>query len=87
MPIGAQPRGARGTVEHPYSALNLRMGLASCGFVVCTLLAVSLAVLGNEVLAALATLLAVIALVDLVVIQLRRRQARRSGPGRHSLSG
>ena len=33
MPIGAQPRGARGTVGHPYSALTLRLVLAAFGLV------------------------------------------------------
>jgi len=30
-----QPRGARGTVEHPYSALRLRLVLAIFGVLVC----------------------------------------------------
>jgi hypothetical protein len=35
MPLGPQPKGARGTVERPYSALRLRLVLAIFGFVVC----------------------------------------------------
>jgi len=35
MPLGPQPRGARGTVEHPYSALRLRLALAVFGLVAC----------------------------------------------------
>ena len=35
MPIGPQPRGARGTIERPYSALRLRLGLAIGGVVIC----------------------------------------------------
>src|SRR5690348_11898700 len=46
MPIGPQPRGARGTVGHPYSALNLRLVLAIFGLVSCTVLAVLAARVG-----------------------------------------
>jgi uncharacterized membrane protein YqjE len=87
MPIGAQPRGARGTVGHPYSALNLRLVLASFGLVTCALLAVALVWIGNRFLAVVAGVLAVTALVDLAIIQLRRRQTRRTDPGRRSLFG
>jgi uncharacterized membrane protein YqjE len=87
MPIGAQPRGARGTIGHPYSALNLRLVLASFGLVTCALLALALLWIGSRVLAAVAAVLAVAALVDVVVIQLRRRQARPTDPGRRSLFG
>ncbi|MCW2643322.1 MAG: hypothetical protein JWP76_5628 [Dactylosporangium sp.] len=87
MPIGAQPRGARGTHGHPYSALNLRLVLASFGLVTCALLAIALLWIGSRALAVVTGVLALLALVDLVVVQLRRRQARPTGPGRRSLFG
>ncbi len=82
MPIGSQPRRARGTVEHPYSALNLRLVLACFGLVVCAGLAVLLAMRHLALLALVLALLAVVAAVDAVVVQLRRRQRRRH-EGRH----
>jgi membrane protein implicated in regulation of membrane protease activity len=85
MPIGPQPKGARGTVGHPYSALNLRLVLASFGLVSCAVLAGLLAWAGYWPVAAALALLAIIALVDIVVIQLRRRQRRRTDDAGHSL--
>ena len=85
MPIGAQPKGARGTAGHPYSALNLRLVLAGFGLVSCAVLAGVLLWKGVLPAAVIAGVFAVAALVDLVVIQLRRRQRRRVDPGRHSL--
>jgi hypothetical protein len=87
MPIGAQPKGARGTIGHPYSALNLRLLLACFGLVTCALLAVGLLRAGQPGLAAVAGLFALVALVDVVVIQLRRRQARRTHGGNGSVFG
>lgn len=85
MPIGPQPRGARGTVGRPYSALNLRLFFAVFGFVTCTALAVFLAVVRSWIAAAGLAVLALIAAGDIVVISLRRRARRRSDPERHSL--
>jgi hypothetical protein len=85
MPLGPQPRGARGTVGHPYSALNLRLVLAAFGFVACAVLAGVLAWARYPVAAAVAGLFALVALVDLVVVQIRRRRRRREDPARHSL--
>ena len=86
MPIGAQPPGRRGTVGEPYSALNLRLVLAAFGFVVCTGLAVLLWRWGWTVPAWLLAAWAVAALVDIVVVQQRRRARRRAEGGRdHSL--
>jgi membrane protein implicated in regulation of membrane protease activity len=81
----SQRRGARGTVGHPYSALNLRLMLATFGLVSCGILAVVawrlLPVLSMALVA-----LALVAAVDLVVIQRRRVARRREQPGvRHSL--
>jgi hypothetical protein len=85
MPIGAQPKDARGTVGHPYSALNLRLVLACFGLVSCGVLAGVSLWLRLPILAGIAFVCAVVALADLVVIQLRRRQRRRVDPTHHSL--
>jgi hypothetical protein len=86
MPIGAQPPGRRGTVGRPYSPLNLRLVLAAFGFVVCAGLAVLLWRTGWTVPAWLLAAWAVVALVDMVVVQLRRRARRRAeGDRNHSL--
>ncbi|MEU7901728.1 hypothetical protein [Actinoplanes sp. NPDC049118] len=86
MPIGSQPPGRRGTVDRPYSALNLRMVLAAFGFVVCSALAVVLWHAGWTVPGWLLAAWAVVAVVDMVVVQLRRRARRRCDGGReHSL--
>ena len=86
MPIGAQPPGRRGTAGSPYSPLNLRLVLAAFGFVVCTVLAVLLWRAGWIVPGWLLAGWAVVALIDLVVVQLRRRARSREEHGRnHSL--
>jgi hypothetical protein len=85
MPIGPQPRRARGTVGHPYSALNLRLVLAIFGLVSCTVLAVLVARLGYPLGAVVLGLFAAVAVVDIVVIQTRRRRRRRVEGGGHSL--
>lgn len=86
MPIGAQPPGRRGTVERPYSPLNLRLVLAAFGFVVCSLLAVWLWASGRNLPGWLLAGWAVVALGDVVVVQLRRRARAREQHGRnHSL--
>jgi Flp pilus assembly protein TadB len=81
MPIGAQPSGRRGTVGHADSALNLRLVLAGFGLVACAGLAVLLLRVGLQVLGWLCVGLAVIAAVDLVVVQLRRRARKRATSG------
>ncbi|MEU4675395.1 DUF6343 family protein [Micromonospora sp. NPDC023737] len=82
----SQPRRARGTVGHAYSALNLRLALAGFGLVIMAIFAV-LAFLANIVwLGVVCALLAVVAVVDLVIIQRRRAARRREEPGaKHSL--
>lgn len=86
MPIGAQPPGRRGTVDQPYSPLNLRLALAAFGFVVCTVLSVLMFRGGWTVPAWLLAAWAVAAVVDMVVIQFRRRARRRAEGGQdHSL--
>jgi hypothetical protein len=86
MPIGPQPPGRRGTVDEPYSPLNLRLVLAAFGFVVCTVLAILLFNTGWIVPGWVLLAWAVVALIDMVVVQLRRRARRRAEGGRdHSL--
>jgi hypothetical protein len=86
MPIGAQPPGRRGTSDQPYSPLNLRLALAIFGFVVCAVLAALLARWDQTVPAWILAAWAVAALVDIVVVQMRRRARRRAEGGRrHSL--
>jgi hypothetical protein len=86
MPIGAQPPGRRGTVGEPYSALNLRLVLAAFGFVVCTVLAVLLWRTGWTVPGWILAAWALVAVIDMIVVQLRRRARRRQeGDGGHSL--
>jgi hypothetical protein len=62
------------------SALNLRLVLASFGLILTLPLAVWAAVAGSTAFAVLLGALAVIAFVDILVIQYRRRQRRRSEP-------
>jgi hypothetical protein len=86
MAARSQPRGARGTVGHPYSALNLRLAFAVFGLVVCTVLAVLMWRADLGVGALILAALALTAAVDIVVVQRRRRARRREEPGRgHSL--
>ncbi|HEU4423316.1 MAG TPA: hypothetical protein VFR67_12350 [Pilimelia sp.] len=77
MPLSPQPRGARGTVGHPYSALTLRLLLAAFGLIVFAAMTVLLLRAGFELMAVLTGALAVVALVNIVVVQSRRRAARR----------
>jgi len=77
VPLGSQPRRADGTVEHPYSALRLRLGLALFGLVVCVVGAIVLWKVGAVPVAIALIVLAAIALVDAVVVILRLRRARR----------
>lgn len=82
----SQRESALGTVGHAYSALNLRLLLASFGLASCAVLAVVAARVGLSALAVALAVLAVVAAVDLVVIQRRRAARRREEPDvRHSL--
>lgn len=78
-----QPRGRRGTVGHPYSALNLRLLLASFGAVIMVVFAVLLAFAGQPVLAIIAAALAAVAVVDIAVVVRRIRVRHRQDPNRH----
>ena len=73
-------------MEEPYSPLNLRLVLAAFGLVVCTVLAVLLFRAGWTVPGWLLTAWAVAAVVDIVVVQMRRRARKHAEGGRdHSL--
>jgi membrane protein YdbS with pleckstrin-like domain len=85
VPIGAQPAGRRGTVDRPYSALNLRLVLAALGLISSAVLALVSFGVGLDALGWVLLLLAVVAVVDLVVVQLRRRARRRTEGGHSSL--
>ncbi|HWS38673.1 MAG TPA: hypothetical protein VN408_38795 [Actinoplanes sp.] len=86
MPLGPQPQGRRGTVEEPYTPLNLRLALAAFGLVICTVLSALLFRAGWTVPGWLLAAWAVAALIDIVVIQIRRRARSRTSPNRdHSL--
>jgi hypothetical protein len=85
MPIGAQPPNRRGTVGHPFSALNLRLALAVFGLVTCAVLAVLVMRTGARGFGWVLVALAAVAAVDIVVVQVRRRARRRAGDGHHSL--
>lgn len=77
---------ATGTVGHPYSALNLRLALATFGLIALAALAVVLAVMDYPVAAAVAAVAAAAAAINVVVVQWRRAERRRREPGvRHSL--
>jgi Family of unknown function (DUF6343) len=79
---GGQPRGRRGSVGQPYSALNLRLALASFGLVVSAGFAVACAVLKFDVAALALAAVALTALIDIVVLTRRRRARRRTEAGR-----
>jgi Flp pilus assembly protein TadB len=74
----------RGTHDHPKSALNLRLALATFGLVVCTVFAVIAFWAGIAVLGAILIVLAVVAAVDLAVVGRRVARRRRRGE-RHTL--
>jgi hypothetical protein len=66
--------------------LNLRLVLAIFGLVTCTALAVLSGRAGLTALAVILAVLAAVALVDIIVVQLRRAARRRAEPDRrHSL--
>ncbi|GAA2526099.1 hypothetical protein [Pilimelia columellifera] len=85
MRISAQPPRRRGTVGHPYSALNLRLALAAFGLVSSATLAVLLLRADLAAFGWAFAGLAAVAVVDLVVVQLRRRARRRIDGDRRSL--
>ncbi|RZU74627.1 hypothetical protein EV384_3102 [Micromonospora kangleipakensis] len=79
----SQPRRR---VSNAYSALNLRLALATFGLVTMTVFAVVAFWAHVAWLGVLCAVLAVVAVVDLIVIQRRRAARHREEPGvRHSL--
>lgn len=86
MPIRSQPRRARGTVGHAYSALNLRLVFAAFGLLSCAVLAFVSFRADLPALGVALAVLAVVAAIDIVVIQRRRSTRHREAPGaKHSL--
>jgi hypothetical protein len=85
MPIGAQPPGRRGTLDQPYSPLNLRLVLAAFGFVICTVLSVLSFRADWTVAGWLLAAWALVAVIDIIVVQLRRRARKRADGDHHSL--
>ncbi len=83
--LGGQPRRRRGTVDRPYTALNLRLILASVGLIGWVGLAVLAFLGGYTVVGWFLIAAAAFAVIDLVVIQLRRRARDRNDGGGHSL--
>lgn len=74
MPLGPQPRWARGTVERPYSALRLRLALAIFGLVACVAGGAVLWAFDVKPIAWLLFAGAVIALIDVAVVVTRIRR-------------
>jgi hypothetical protein len=72
-------QGPRGSFDHPASALTLRAVLAGFGLVTCAVLAVLAARAGWELGAIVLGVLAGVAVVDLMVIQHRRREESSAG--------
>lgn len=72
-----------GSLRHPYSALNLRLALASFGLVFSVVLAWLSFAAGLPALGWCAVALAVVTVIDLVVIMVRRRQRRQAEPAAH----
>lgn len=85
MPLGPQPRNARGTVGHPYSALNLRLLLGCFSLVAWIVLGILVWWTGRPWLAAVLGFFALVSVVDIVVVQIRRRRRARTDPTKHSL--
>ena len=81
--VRPQRPSARGTVGHPYSALNLRLVLAIFGFVVFAVLTWLAARADILALAVICGVVVLTAIADIVVVQLRRRARHRAEPGVH----
>lgn len=74
MPLGPQPRRARGTIEHPYSALRLRQVLAIFGIAVGIVAAVIFWLSGLTAWGWFAVGVAVLGAIDTVVVTIRLRR-------------
>jgi uncharacterized membrane protein YqjE len=69
-------RRQEGTIEHPYSALNLRLVLATFGLVTMVALTVVLVWLDMRPLAIATAVIAALAAVNVAVVLRRRRQRK-----------
>jgi uncharacterized protein DUF6343 len=76
MPLGPQPRRARGTVERPYSALRLRQILAIFGIVIGVAAAIIFWLSGLTLWGWFAVALAVIGAIDTMVVTTRLRRGK-----------
>jgi hypothetical protein len=70
-------------VGHPYSALNLRLALAIFGLVFFAGLTAALFWLHQATLAVFSAAIALIAVVNIIVVQRRRSQRAKREPGAH----
>ncbi|KIH98027.1 hypothetical protein LP52_15920 [Streptomonospora alba] len=77
-----QNKPPKGSLERPYSALNLRLVLAALGIALCVGLGATAWAIDFTVLAIVLWALAVVGVIDIVVVLRRRRQR---GPGHDSL--
>ncbi len=77
MRNAARPPGWRGDAEGPVPAMNLRLVLAVLGLVMCAVLAALLWWAGLGSFGWVLAALAVVALGDIAVVQLRRRAGGR----------
>jgi hypothetical protein len=85
MPIQGQPPGRTGSHGRPYSALNLRLGLALFGVAFCAVVGTLMLRAGFTVPGWILIALGVIALIDAVVVGLRIRARARAGERDHSI--
>jgi hypothetical protein len=85
MAVQGQPPDRRGDADRPYSALNLRLALALFGLVFCGVAGGLSLWVGLDIFGWLLIALAVVAAIDAVVVQRRRRARARSGDTGHSL--
>jgi len=83
--VHPQPPGRKGTVERPYSPLNLRLALAIFGLVTSAVFTVLAFRAGWTAAGWILAVLALVAAVDIVVLLLRRRARKRVQGGGFSL--
>ncbi len=85
MAAQGQPPDRRGDIGRPYSALNLRLALALFGLVFCGVAGGLLLWGGLDIIGWLLIALAVVAAIDAIVVQRRRKARARAGDTGHSL--
>ena len=75
-----------GSPDHPYSALNLRLALALFGVLSTAVIAVLAWAYDYHAIAVVAAVIAVVALVNALVVEVRRMARHRAeGDGHHTL--